>query len=180
MNQIWGSFLTYHLKHRCLVAEQIAHRQQHLQALKDHLTRAQNKIKLTADKKRKDYQFAVGDQVLLKLQPYTQSSLVNRPYPKLAYKYYGPFAVLQRIGKVAYRLYLPQSSSIHPVFHISQLKPYTPDFTPVYDTLPVLTDLEAADSTPQEILEHRMVKKGNTAVPLVKVSWSGLLSSVAT
>lgn len=79
-----------------------------------------------ADTKRKDYTFSVGDQVLLKLQPYTQSSIANRPYPKLAYKFYGPYQILERVGKVAY----------HPVFHVSQLKPFTSDHTPVFDHLP--------------------------------------------
>ena len=61
-------------------------------------------MKLTANKKRTVCQFAVGDQVLLKLQPYTQSSVANRPYPKLAYKYFGLYTVIQKVGTVAYRL----------------------------------------------------------------------------
>ena len=137
-------------------------------------------MKLTADKKRTDYQFAVGDQVLLKLQPYTQSSVANRPYPKLAYKYFGPYTVIQKVGTVAYRLQLPDDAQIHDVFHVSQLKPYTPDYTPIYDSLPVLLDLEAAKATPLEIMEHRVVKKGNTAVPQVKLRWTGLPPSSMT
>ena len=137
-------------------------------------------MKLTADKKRTDYQFAVGDQVLLKLQPYTQSSVANRPYPKLAYKYFGPYTVIQKVGTVAYRLQLADDAQIHDVFHVSQLKPYTPDYTPIYDSLPVLSDLEAAKATPLEIMEHRVVKKGNTAVPQVKLRWTGLPPSSMT
>lgn len=137
-------------------------------------------MKLTADNKRNDGSFNVGDQVLLKLQPYTQSTVANRPYPKLAYKYYGPYEVQQRVGTVAYKLKLPDDSMIHPVFHISQLKPFTPDYTPVYDSLPGITDLEAAATQPLAILDRRLVKKGNNAIPQVKLSWSGLPSSATT
>jgi hypothetical protein len=103
------------------LTEMIQHRELHLQALKDHLVAAQNKMKVQADKKRTCLEFVVGEQVLLKLQPYVQSSVANRPYPKLASKYYGPYEVLEKIGKVAYKLKLPEGSLIHPVFHKSQL-----------------------------------------------------------
>jgi len=110
------------------VAEMAAERQLHLEALKTHLSTAQNRMKNQADKKRTDRQFLVGDQVLLKLQPYAQSSVVNRPFPKLAFKYFGPYNIRERIGLAAYRLELPSGSMVHPMFHISQLKPFTPDY----------------------------------------------------
>jgi hypothetical protein len=162
------------------VAEVIQNRELHLKSLKEHLAKAQNKMKLMADRKRTDLTFAVGDQVLLKIQPYTQSSVANRPFPKLAYKYFGPYRVLERIGSAAYRLELPDGAMIHPVFHISQLKPFVGDYTPVYSTLPVTTDLEAAAAIPKEIIDRRLVHKGNSAIPQVKVVWTGLPASSAT
>jgi hypothetical protein len=62
------------------VTEVIEHREFHLQVLKQRLEQAQNRKQAFADKNRTDTQFSIGDQVLLKLQPYTQSSVANRPY----------------------------------------------------------------------------------------------------
>lgn len=106
--------------------------------------------------------------------------MANRPYPKLAFKYFGPYTVLERIGAVAYRLALPEGALIHPVFHISQLKPFIDDYTPVYASLPVTTDLEAAVTIPEAIINCRLVKKGSRAIPQVCVTWRGLPAHAAT
>nr|GEU36566.1 hypothetical protein [Tanacetum cinerariifolium] len=65
-----------------------------------------------------------GGVTLVKLQPYRQITLARRLSNKLAKRYYGPFQILERVGKVAYPLGLPPTSKIHPVFHLSFLKPF--------------------------------------------------------
>jgi hypothetical protein len=50
--------------------------------------------------------FRLGNYVLLKLQPYCQSSVISRLYPKLSLKYFGPYGVLERIGTIAYKIQL--------------------------------------------------------------------------
>jgi hypothetical protein len=88
-------------------------------------------MKAYADKQRTECRFMVGEQVLLNLQPYAQQSVVNRRCPKLSYKYLGPYTVLDQIGAVSYKLQLPSNAKVHPVFHVSQLKPFVPKYTPV-------------------------------------------------
>jgi hypothetical protein len=89
------------------IADWIAERNAFSIMLKEQLARAQLRMKQYADKGRTPREFQVGDLVLLKLQPYTQKTMVNQPYPKLAFKYFGPFKVILRIGVVAYKLELP-------------------------------------------------------------------------
>jgi len=148
--------------------------------LKEHLARAQNRMKLAADRQRTEVTFQLGEKVLLKLQPYAQTSLVNRPFPKLAMKYYGPFTIIDKIGSAAYKLDLPPASSIHPTFHVSQLKTYTPDCTPVFSELLPLINLDGSDVIPEGVLDRRLVKKGNAVVPQVLIKWSKLPSTSAT
>jgi hypothetical protein len=107
-------------------------RQNFLELLKQNLARAQHKMKLSADSNRSDKSFQVGEMVLLKLQPYSQSTVVNIPCPKLAMKFFGPYKVLEKVGTSAYKLDLPDNCHVHSVFHVSQLKPYNADYTPVF------------------------------------------------
>lgn len=104
--------------------------------LRQHLQRANQRMKVQADKKRSRRVFAEGDWVYLKIQPYVQTSLAHRSDRKLGFRYFGPFQVLQRIGVVAYKLKLPAGCAIHPVIHVSQLKRGLPPTTPVQASPP--------------------------------------------
>jgi len=143
--------------------------------LRQHLSRAQDRMKRQADKGRSEWEFQVGDRVFLKLQPYVQSSLAPRAHQKLAFKFFGPYSILQRIGKVAYRLDLPASATIHPVFHVSQLKQAVGDQV-VSSSLP---DDQAAFSIPERVLQRR-VSAGDHPVLQGLIKWSGMPASLAT
>jgi hypothetical protein len=65
--------------------------------IKQHLSRAQERMKCQADKKRFERQFTIGDSVFLKLQPYIQTSVAPRANQKLAFKFFGPFKIIDKI-----------------------------------------------------------------------------------
>jgi hypothetical protein len=158
----------------------IVERAQQIESLKKHLSAAQLRMKTFADRNRTEKQFQVGDNVLLKLQPYAQATVINRPFPKLAYKYFGPYKILDRVGQVSYRLELPEGTKVHNVFHVSQIKEFRPDYTPVFRELPKLPLLDSTNTTPEKILDRRLVKKGNAALPQVLIKWKHLPEDTAT
>ncbi|GKD91819.1 hypothetical protein Tco_1371656, partial [Tanacetum coccineum] len=103
-------------------------RDQVLHELKVQLAKAQQIMKTNAYKHRRDVQFEIREKVYLKLRPYRQRSVANRNNVKLAPRYFGPFDIVEKVGKLAYKLKLPDIASIHPVFHVSQLKKAIGDY----------------------------------------------------
>ena len=91
-----------------------------------YFEKASKHMKKWADKKRRPLQFRVGDQVLIKLRP-EQIRFCSRKDQRLVRKYEGPVEVLKKIGATSYRVALPTWMKIHPVIHVSNLKPYHPD-----------------------------------------------------
>jgi hypothetical protein len=69
---------------------------------------------------------------------------------------------------------------VHPVFQVSQLKPYIPDFSPVFSELPSVPPLDIAELQPETILDHRLTKKGNATVIQVMIKWRSLPADMAT
>jgi transposase InsO family protein len=130
--------------------------------LRQQLLRAQQRMKQQADKHCSEREFAIGDSVYLKLQPYVQTSIARRPHQKLAFRYYGPYTILQRVGQVAYKLNLPASSQIHVVVHVSLLKKAVGPDVLVSPQLPPSINVLQTVRAPAEILAHRLVRRGHT------------------
>ncbi|XP_074325336.1 uncharacterized protein LOC141662583 [Apium graveolens] len=161
------------------VYRSLQRREQVLVDLKGHLIKAQQMMKSQADKHRSNMNFSVHDWVWLKLQLYKQQSVQYRANHKLFAKFYGPFQIIAKIGKVAYKLKFPSSVGIHDVFHVSQLKAFHGDL-PLTITLP--TFRESADKlrVPQAILERRIQKIHNAVEVQFLVQWEGLPVTEAT
>ena len=162
------------------VDQALLHRDELLLQLKQHLTTASNRMKQTADKNRRDVSFAEGDMVFLRLQPYRQSSAFKRAHQKLASRFFGPYPILQQVGRVAYRLQLPEGVRIHPVFHVSLLKKYVGDATNTQTDLPPVSDDGGIILEPETILDHRWVKQGGKFITESLVQWKHLPPEDAT
>ena len=106
-----------------------------------------------------------------------QSSLVRRSNQKLAFKFFGPFRILARVGAVAYKLELPVSSLVHPVFHVSQLKKSVSTHHSVTSHPPSEAVLW---SVPERILQTRSITKGTCSITQGFIQWSNLPKSLAT
>jgi hypothetical protein len=87
--------------------------------------------------------------------------------------------VVDKIGTVAYRLLLPSTTIVHPVFHVSQLKKAIPS------TLSVTTELLGTITVdafryPIKVLQRRLKPHGDRLVAEVLIQWSSWPVSMAT
>ncbi|GJZ81421.1 ty3-gypsy retrotransposon protein [Tanacetum coccineum] len=149
------------------VDELLVERDELLRQLKENLLAAKHRMEIKANRKRREVEFKVGDMVLVKLQPYRQLTLAKRLSNKLAKRYYGPYEVMERIGKVAYWLALPATSRTHPVFHVSILKGFLGDGSEVVAGLPEVEQ-------PLAVCDVREVLQNGEPTRQILVQWAGI------
>nr|GEW54525.1 putative reverse transcriptase domain-containing protein [Tanacetum cinerariifolium] len=114
--------------------------------IKQRMQAAQDRQKSYADQKRKPMEFKVGDRVMLKVSPWKGVIRFGK-WGKLNLRYVGPFKVLAKVRKVAYKLELPQElSRVHHTFHFVK--------------------------EPVEIMEWEIKRLKRSRIPLVKVRWN--------
>lgn len=118
--------------------------------------------------------FEVDDWVLLSTKHLRQ----RRPNRKLADKFIGPYQIVKKIGNhgLAFKLRLPPTARIHPVFPITSLEPYRPRSGEVPES-PV-DDPFVADQIyeVEEIRAHR--RRGRNRQYLIK--WRGYSEAETT
>ena len=76
---------------------------------------------------------------------------LTRPSKKLDDRRLGPFTVLEKVGQRAYRLQLPSSWCIHPVFHTTLLRPYDPPSSPLQQQPDPPPPIVVGDHLEQEV-----------------------------
>ncbi|XP_010519399.1 PREDICTED: uncharacterized protein LOC104798879 [Tarenaya hassleriana] len=137
-------------------------------------------MKKWADKKRRPQEYNVGDQVMVKIVPHNFRGM-QALHRGLTRKYDGPYPIIARIGKMAYKLQLPAYIQIHPVFHVSVLKPYKADPVDVdrnRSTRALLPEAIMPHKEPEFILDHRTKRGTNKREFFIK--WKGLPDSLNT
>nr|GFB65052.1 DNA/RNA polymerase superfamily protein [Tanacetum cinerariifolium] len=91
---------------------------------KEKLKEARTRQKSYANKHHRSIEFQPGDRIFLKVSP-ARGVRCFGIKGKLSPRFIGPFEILDRVGKVLYRLALPpQLSHVHNVFHVSLLRGY--------------------------------------------------------
>jgi Chromo (CHRromatin Organisation MOdifier) domain/Integrase core domain len=141
--------------------------------LRKQIAEAQKRYQHYADLKRTPApDFEIGSQAYVKAQFFR----TTRPSKKLSEKNLGPFEVIARVGSHSYTLRLPDSMrAIHPVFHVSQLEPATPNSIPnrVQPPPPPVTIDREQEFEISEILDSKIDKRRRACKLLYLVRWEG-------
>ncbi len=134
------------------------------------LQQAVRRQRIAADVRRSaSPEYQPGQKVWLS----TRDIKLRLPCRKLSPRFVGPFTILEQINPVTYKLQLPPHYRIHPTFHVSLLKPFSPSVSPEpgqteEHPLPLLQD-EGAIYRVKDILESR--RRGGKLEYLV--DWEG-------
>ena len=118
--------------------------------------------------------------MFLRLQPFKHMTM-QKKYGKLGPQFYRAYKVIQKIGKVAYKLELAEEASIHHVFHVSFLKAKLGQSITPIPRLPPVDFVGHLTTKPARILDTRSIKKRRLpAVSEVLVQWEGAEKEEAT
>ena len=140
--------------------------------LRLQIAKAQRRYQGPADARRMPApDFKGRDPVFVKAAHFR----TTRPSKKLSEKNLGPYEIIAHTGKASFTLRLPNHlRTVHPVFHVSQLEPTTPNtilnrFQSPPPPIEVDKDIEYKIS---EILDSKLDKQ-RKCQPLYLIRWAG-------
>ena len=99
---------------------------------------------------------------------------------KLSPKYYGHYKVLQNIGIMAYKMELPASSRVHPIFHVSCLKKVIGEKLSVETILLELDEEGNIILEPEAVTETRTRQLQNQSISEYLIKWKNLPTEDST
>ena len=151
---------------------------QNLEVARAYLEKAAKRMKRWADKGRRPLSFQEGDLVLIKFSP-EQFKGLRQKDSRLIRRYEGPFKVLKRIGRAAYKIQLPETIKCHPVLHVSRLKPFHEDSAEPTRSKPTRAILSLQPQKKvlkevEQVLADRVVRKRNRLRREYLVKWKNL------
>jgi hypothetical protein len=146
-------------------------KRQAFQYAMQQLQMAKDRYKSYKDANLKDVSFEVGQEVLLSTVNINKHNYNRKLFPK----YIGPFRITAKVNDVAYRLQLPETMTIHDVFHVSLLKAYKAGSA---RPPPIPLEIEGElEFEVEKILLHREKKVGPKNKPIFKkeyfIKWAG-------
>nr|GFB51047.1 putative reverse transcriptase domain-containing protein [Tanacetum cinerariifolium] len=114
-------------------------------------------------------EFKIGDRVMLNVSPWKGVVRFGKR-GKMNPRYVGPFKLLAKVGKVTYKLELPQElSRVHHTFHVSNLKKCYSDESLVMPLEGVhIDDTLQFVEEPIEIMEREIKRLKRSWIPRVK------------
>ncbi|KAK2981125.1 hypothetical protein RJ640_016294 [Escallonia rubra] len=157
---------------------------QNIDLAHSYLEKAARRMKKHADKNRRSHEFNVGDKVMVKLLPQDRKFLRGRDSRHLQ-KYEGPLTIVKKIGKMAYKVDPPHwwSRQLHPVFHVSMLKPFyedTADPSRGQIRRPGLKPKAAGKRVAEAILNDRVITASRKRHQEYLVKWQGYMDEENT
>ena len=117
-------------------------------------------------------EFPIGSKVYV-LAEHIHSTC---PTKKFAEKYLGPFIVIECVGSLSYQLQLPNyMNCIHPVFHVSQLKPAIKNTIPnrVQSPPPPIEVEGEEEYEIAKILNSKIDRRRCTCLLIYYICWRG-------
>ena len=114
--------------------------------------------------------FKIDDLVMVSTNLLDLENFTTRPNRALSAKFIGPYPIEKKISETSYRIRYPAHVGLHPVIHVSQLKPYH-DPSAFPGRPPINRAVEKIPTKDDWIIKSIIGHRTNQGVKEYLVSW---------